>query len=377
MRGTTNRSTSRRLRAALSAAVAVCAVTAVLPAAASAADAAPAPAARGLTTSVERISIAPDGTTQADGNSGGASITPNGRHVVFSSSARNLSSDTPPAGDNPYLRDQQTGQTKRVASLAPLQPPAVSGNGEYVAYATQWMRNVRIRMEQVNTGRTASANCSAYSCNQPSLSSDGRYLSLAILYTQPGLERQRIEVQDSKTGTTQTVASLPHTLASRPSMSGDARYVAYQDADRQDVYLRDLPGNTLVGPIEGPSATASLVQLSDDGSKIVYLSGTDTYVYDVASATAQPVPNVRGVAIDPTGRYLLYAPNGTNGTTGPSLTLRDLQTGTDEVVATQPASAGTGAVSAGGHDVVFQSTADDIVPGDTNGKSDVFVRHFS
>ncbi|WP_318783842.1 hypothetical protein [Streptomyces spectabilis] len=43
------------------------------------------------------------------------------------------------------------------------------------------------------------------------------------------------------------------------------------------------------------------------------------------------------------GRYLLHAPN---DTTGPWLMLRDLRTGTDEVVANQPASAGPDAVSA-------------------------------
>lgn len=85
------------------------------------------------------------------------------------------------------------------------------------------------------------------------------------------------------------------------------------------------------------------------------------------------MPNVRGVAIDPTGRYLLYAPH---DTTGPSLMLRDLETGTDEIVSDQPASAGTDAVSAGGRDVVFHSTADTVVPDDTNGKSDVFIRRF-
>jgi hypothetical protein len=70
---------------------------------------------------------------------------------------------------------------------------------------------------------------------------------------------------------------------------------------------------------------------------------------------------VRGVAIDPTGRCLLYAPHDTNGPS--SLVLRDLETGTDEIVSNQPASAGTAAVSAGGRDVVFQSAADNIVPG--------------
>lgn len=135
----------------------------------------------------------------------------------------------------------------------------------------------------------------------------------------------------------------------------------------------DRTGGGTSDAIEGPSEGATLVQLSDDGSKVVYLAGSDTYVHDMGSGTARLVPDVRGVAIDPTGRHLLYAPH---DTTGPSLTLRDLRTGTDEIVSNQPASAGTEAVSAGGRDVVFQSTADDIVPGDTNGKSDVFVRRF-
>ncbi|WP_323184448.1 hypothetical protein [Streptomyces sp. NBC_00199] len=115
-------------------------------------------------------------------------------------------------------------------------------------------------------------------------------------------------------------------------------------------------------------------QLSQDGSKVVYLSGSDTYVHDESSGTDQLVPDVRALAIDPTGRHLLYAPHDANA---PSLVLRDLETGTDEIVSHQPASAGTDAVSAGGREVVFHSTADDIVPGDTNGKSDVFIRRFS
>ncbi|MFJ8387707.1 hypothetical protein ACIQ9Q_24905 [Streptomyces sp. NPDC094438] len=360
------------MRAALSTAVAVCAITAVLPAAASAE---PTAVTGGLGAGFERISVAADGTL-ADDNSAGASITSDGRHVVFSSSAKNLTPGGTTGGDRAYVRDQGTGQIKRIGDLAPLQPPVISGDGEYVAYSVQWMKNVRVRQYQVSTGRTASADCWAYSCNQPSLSADGQHIALAILMKQPSSpERQRIEVQDwNNGGTKATVAELDHTSPSRPSISGDGRYVAYQDGGTEDVFLWDRTSGTTSGPIEDPSAGAALVQLSNDGSKVVYLSGSDTYVHDVHSGTAQLVPNVRGVAIDPTGRYLLYAPYDTNG---PSLTLRDLQTGTNEIVSNQPASAGTNAVSDGGRDVVFQSTAGDIVPGDTNGKSHIYVRHFS
>ncbi|WP_424857724.1 WD40 repeat domain-containing protein [Streptomyces sp. SAI-170] len=356
------------MRIALTAAVALCAVTAVLPGGASADDTA---AADDGGAGVERVSVAPDGT-QADDNSTGASITPDGSHVVFSSSATNLTPDDTTRGVRVFVRDQLAGQTARMGSLAPVQPPVISGDGAYVAYPVQWFNDVRIRQYQVSTGRTVSVDCWP-SCNQPSLSADGRYTAYAVLVRQPS-PGQRIEVVDWQTGAKQTGATLGHTLASKPSISGDGRYVAYQDGAAQDVFVWDRTAGTTSGPIEGPSQAATLVQLSDDGSKVVHLSGADTYVSDTSSGTTQLVPNVRGVAIDPTGRYLLYAPNDTNG---PSLVLRDLQTGTDETVSNQPASAGTDAVSADGREVVFQSAADDIVPGDTNGKSDVFVRRFS
>ncbi|MEU6589670.1 hypothetical protein ABZ923_10670 [Streptomyces sp. NPDC046881] len=358
------------MRAALGVAVAVCAVTAAVPGAAGAEAAG---LAGGSGADVERISVAADGT-QADDNSAGASITPDGRRIVFSSSATNLTPDGTTGGDRVYVRDQPTGRSRQMGPLPPLQPPVISGDGAYLAYPVQWVTNVRIRQYQVSTGATASLNCSAYSCNQPSLSGDGGYVAHVVFSPRQPSFGQRIEVQNQGTGTNQTVATFGHTFPSRPSISGDGRYVAYQDGKTEDVFVWDRTGGTASGPIEGPSAKATLVQLSYDGSKVVYLSGSDTYVHDVSSGTARLVPNVRGLAIDPTGRYLLYAPQ---DTTGPSLALLDLVTDTTEAVSNQPASAGTGAVSTGGRDVVFQSTADDLVPGDTNGKSDVFVRHFA
>ncbi|GLF99527.1 TolB family protein [Streptomyces yaizuensis] len=368
------------MRVALCAAFAVCAVTAVLPGAASARPAiepmggaaGSAGSAGSRVAGVERISVAAGGT-QADGNSADASITPDGRRVVFSSSATNLIPGGAAGGERVFVRDRQTGQNSRMGTYDPLNPPVISGNGGYVAYPIQWVNNVRVRQYQVSTGGTASANCLAHSCNQPSLSADGSSLALVVFFRQPS-PGQRVELHDGD-GTSRTVAALGHTRSSLPSLSGDGRSLAYQDGQAEDVFVWNRTGDTTSGPIEGPAKAATLVQLSDDGSKVVYLSGADTYVHDTASGTAQLVTNVRGVAIDPTGRYLLYAPQ---GTTGPSsLTLRDLQTGTDETVSAQPASAGTDAVSSGGREVVFHSTADDIVPGDTNGVSDVFVRSFA
>ncbi|MER7764858.1 hypothetical protein [Streptomyces sp. NPDC097619] len=371
---------SRRLRTVLGAAAAVCAVTAALPGPASAE---PAPGGAGLREgSVARLSVAADGAQATGGASHHASITPDGRHVIFLSSAAGLTADAVSAGDKPYLRDGTTGEVRRPSHYAVAEPAAaqtvsVSGDGRYTAYPIPWVRHVRTNLTRMSSGASIQADCYGYGCNQASWDATGRYLALVVLNppARPGPPgSQRIEVQDPNAGTARTVASLGHLLPSLPSMSGDGRLVAYQDAETQDVYVRDMPGNTRTGPVEGPAVTASLVQLSDDGTKVVYRSGPDTHVHDLASGTTQTVPGVKGLAIDPTGRYLLYAPNATGG---PSLLLRDLVEGTDEVVAQQPATAGVDAVSSGGREVVFESAADDLVPGDTNGVTDVFIRRFS
>ncbi|WP_324616221.1 hypothetical protein [Streptomyces sp. ERV7] len=321
---------------------------------------------------VERISVAADGT-QGDGDSAGATITADGRRVAFSSSAKNLTPASSATGERVFVRDRRTSLTTLMSTITtPIQHPVISGDGQYVALWGQLFRDTKVFLSQVKSGSTIGINCPGLSCSQPSLSTDGRYLVQAATFNRPP-SRQRIEVQDWHTNTAVTVAEFGHTVSARPSISGDGRFVAYQDGLAEDVFVWDRTDDTSTGPIEGSSKAATLVQISKDGSKIVYLSGSDTYVQDEHTGTDQLVPNARGVAIDPTGRYLLYAPN---DTTGPSLVLRDLQTGTDEIVSDQPASAGTDAVSADGRDVVFSSTADDIVAGDTNGKSDIFIRRF-
>ncbi|MGV9312124.1 TolB family protein [Streptomyces sp. NPDC003691] len=366
MRGNAKPGTAGRARAALSTAVAVCAVALALPGAARAAE----PVSDARVTAVERISVAAGGV-QADDRSADASITPDGRRIVFSSWAKNLRPGNTAVGNMVYVRDQQTGQTTRHGSDAPLKPPVISADGGYVGYPVQWMNSELIRLYQVSTGSSIGQSCSAYNC-ELSLGANGLHLAYSIRFRPPE-PNQRIDVVDWETNIRYTIDVIHNTEPSAPSLSDDGGHLAYQDGGTKDVFVWDRADGTPAGPIEGPSKAATLVQLSDDGSKVVYLSGSDTYVYDTASGTTRTVPNVKGVAIDPTGQYLLYAPH---TTTGPALVLRDLRTDTDEIVSARPASAGIDAVSSGGRDVVFQSAADDIVPGDTNGKPDVFLRTF-
>lgn len=367
------RKAAGRARAVLGAVVVVCAVTTALPGAVSAEPMTVPGAASDSVAGVERISVAPDGT-QGDGDSAGATITADGLRIAFSSSAKNLTPSNPVTFEKVFVRDQQAGRTTQMSSnTSPIQRPVISGDGQYVALWGQLFRDTKVLLSQVSSASTIGVNCSGLSCSQPSLSADGRYIAHVATFSRPP-SRQRIEVRDWRADTTQTVAEFDHSVQARPSISGDGRFVAYQDGQTQDVFVWDRTDNISTGPIEGPSRAATLVQLSQDGSKVVYLSGSDTYVHDESSGADRLVPDVRGLAIDPTGRHLLYAPHDANA---PSLVLRDLETGADEIVSDQPASAGTDAVSAGGREVVFHSTAADIVPGDTNGKSDVFIRRFS
>jgi hypothetical protein len=74
------------------------------------------------------------------------------------------------------------------------------------------------------------------------------------------------------------------------------------------------------------------------------------------------------VSVDGTGTSVLLQ------TADGSLTLLDLRTGRAHPVAAAPANAGLGAVTRHGRAVVFTSPSADLVPGDTNGVPDVFVR---
>ncbi|MEU6389429.1 hypothetical protein [Streptomyces sp. NPDC046939] len=358
----------RRPRSLLSAAVAACAVTTVLPAAASAGPG----VARGGGAGIERVSVASDGT-QGDGDSTGATISDDGQRIAFRSLANNLTSASASYYNRVFMRDQRTGQTTMASTTkSPNDRPVISGDGQYVGFWADFQKYTETHVTTVSSGITMKLACAGLSCRQPSLSTNGRYVAHSATFGQLPT-RQRIEIQDWQSGTSQYVAEIPNAALARPSISGDGRFVAYQDGVAQDVYVYDRTDNTVDGPVEGAGTAASLVQMSRNGDKIVYLAGNDTHVQEESTGAEQVVANARGLAIDPTGRYLLYTPLDTSG---PSLVLRDLRTGTDETVTDQPATAGADSVSAGGRDVIFSSKADNIVPGDTNGKADVFVRRF-
>jgi len=282
------------------------------------------------------VSVASDGT-QGNGGSVWASISADGRYIVFASSSRNLVPGDSNGVWDIFVHDQQTGQTT-VASVA---SDGTWGNDD------SW-----------------------YS---PSISADGRYAAFSSeasnLVPHCGLH-----VHDRHTGQTTCVSvasdgTKANGGSETPSISADGRYVAFgSSADNL------VPGDT-----------------NDDGDVFVHdrYTGQTTRV-SVASDGAEGnknsggYPNHRSIAISADGRYAAFesdasnlVPGDTNGCT--DIFVHDRHTGqtTRVSVASDGAEAnGKSAslsISADGRYVAFGSSADNLVPGDTNGESDIFV----
>jgi Tol biopolymer transport system component len=222
-------------------------------------------------------------------------------------------------------------------------------------------------------------------------------------------------------GTT-TRASLTYTggqadgPSDKPAVSADGRFVLFQSQATNlipnysgGLYVRDrlLSTTELVSvSTSGQFGDGSYGSISADGRFVVFTSGTafvpedqnsqpDVYLRDrllgttvrasVATNGAEGNGNSYGPTISADGRYIAYdslatnlAPNDSNGSS--DVFWHDMATG--ETLCVSLSMAGVpgdgnsvaGSIGADGKHVVFSSTADDLVPGDTNGQEDVFVR---
>jgi dipeptidyl aminopeptidase/acylaminoacyl peptidase len=169
-----------------------------------------------------------------------------------------------------------------------------------------------------------------------------------------------IFVRDRRTGTTRLV-SVPtkgEWWSTQPSISGDGRYVVFTTRAEEptpdsqgtlDVFVRDrLTGMTKPVSVIGNQDSCAPV-ISDDGRYVAFVSSETTLV-----------------------------PGDTNGSL--DVFVCDRVTGTlvrASVSTTGSQGAGYSAdvtISGHGRHVAFYSTAEDLVPRDTNRQPDVFVR---
>lgn len=298
-------------------------------------------AAASCVPSTTLVSVASDGT-QGNGNAyalRSLAVTPDGRYVAFQSAASNMVANDTNNQIDLFLRDTCIGApagctpstilvsvaTDGTQGNSPSgDHPTLSADGRYVAFTSN--------ASNINLVGSSAVALRDTCIGAPS----GCTPTLSIVSKQPGLPTQ------TWTGT-------------RPSMTPDARYIAYDDSGN-GVYLV----NTCIGTVGTCTQTASLVStdanglirgfepsISADGRVISYTTYSAygrTWVADTCmGAPVSCVPN-NYVISDPTDGS---APNNT-------------------VV-------NESGVSPDGRYVVFNSMASNLVPGDTNNFADVFV----
>ncbi|GHC84696.1 protein TolB [Streptomyces flavofungini] len=353
----------RRAVRVLSAAALTTALAAVaLPSAAHAAD--PRASSGRPGPRVERVSVAADGT-EANGASGAATVTTNGGHVAFSSGATNLTPDTHPRPQSSaHVRDQQSRKVSRIRDS--LTAPSVSDDGRYATYLDWGSHTTNAFVVDLSTGEKRRVDAKGFKegSGESEISADGRHVAY-VLRPQHPADPYRIEVYDWATDTREVVSDGPPDAARdmvNPSISDTGRHVAYEDYGTKQVWVRDRDTGGLERVDDGTPST--LVEISGNGRTVALNSANGAYLRDLRTGKVRHFSGTRAKAVGPDGRHLLYSDDAS------TLRLRDLRTGRVDVVGT--GSAVPGAVGAKGRTVVYTSAETDVVPGDTNGLSDVF-----
>ncbi|MBL8863863.1 MAG: PD40 domain-containing protein [Planctomycetes bacterium] len=350
-----------------------------------------------LAQSTTRVSTSPV-NTQGNYHSFRGAVSADGRYVAFQSLASNLTlTDANSHLPDIFVKDRATSNTVFASvSSGGVQGnsgsivPAVSADGRYVAYAsfasnlvsvdTNGVYDVFVRDQLSGTTLRASEGAGGVEADGASqaaaISDDGRFVAFESEATNlvPGDTNGLTDVfvHDVQTGATLRVSvgaggAQADGVSAWPSLSADGRYVAFESLatnlvaddtnDVSDVFVRDL------------------------------LAGTTTRV-SLGAAGAQGNLGSAHPSISADGRWVAFQSDASNlvlgdGNAATDIFVHDLQTGTTTRVSVSSAGAeangqslaqGTHLVSADGRFVAFDSSASNLVTGDTNAGSDCFVR---
>ena len=325
-------------------------------------------------------------------------ISDDGQYVAFEARPTPVSSGA--AAGLALRYNVQTGHTDVVhtnASVANGSPYEdahcldITPDGRFVAFIANTNGTsgattcIEVWDGQTGAATLASANSSGAVpsgsiCDWPTLNPSGQFV--AFLSSATGLTTNllaggyHLYLRDTQAGTTTLLDADTNGVgssissATAPRLSADGRYVAFEcpdagivpnDRNRDyDVFLRD----TVAGTSELISARdASLPSLSPNGSSLLFMLSVSS--------------NGTRIAFVSDADNLVH--NDTNACR--DVFVRDLLNGTNLLVSVAANGATTGdgpstdpAISADGRYVAFDSTADNLVAGDTNKAMDVFLR---
>jgi hypothetical protein len=330
---------------------------------------------------------------QANAGSGAAKVSSDGRMIAFGSAATNLVPGDTNRRVDVFVRDRANHTTILVSRGRGGVPAdgdsranGISSTGRYVAYDSSasnlvahdsnqqydvFVRDITtFRQDRVSVSTDgAQANAASF---RPAISGGGRYVAfdsyatnLVPDDTNGGFD---VFVRDRRLGTTQRVSVGQGGQQANGESTGAAitpggRYVVYE------------------------SGASNLVDGDVNGQVDVFRYDRHTGVTDLVSAGlgGDPADDLSDLAdISASGRYVVFTSKATNLVRGDSngvsdIFVRDLVRGKTQRVSLGPDAAQSddsslyGAISDDGQVVTFDSYADNLVPADTNGDPDIFA----
>jgi Tol biopolymer transport system component len=327
--------------------------------------------------------------SQAGSGGNGASrnpvITPDGRYVLFESVATNLMA-TPTKGlGDIYLHDLQTGVTTLVSADAGgagggsgvSSDASLSADGSLVVFLTT-------------------------STNLVSLPTGWPRGTAAVVLRDMVLGTNYIPIVDLQ-GQILTKGASEH-----PLLSADGRCLVFRSSSTNltsdnlsnapyALYWCDLlPGTNALICAAAQNFTGDLAQvaLTPDGQFVAYTHTNQVYLWSAQSqtttlvsvdTTGAPATGVSAsAAVSDDGQVVAFISNATNLTAAVvqgnlQVYVRDLRTGTTRLASANPAGAGSQsdclypALSSDGQTVAFEADDGDLVDGDLNHATDVFL----
>ncbi len=330
---------------------------------------------------------------KGNGHSWYPSITADGRMISFSSFASNLVSNDKNSHWDVFIKDQVTGETT-IASISSAGGrgngdswiPSISAEGQFVTFEsyasnlvtgdTNGVEDIFVHDQQTGATTRVSISTSGLqgnkSSNQPSISANGQFVAFhskasnlvigdtntkfdVFLHNRNTGETTRISV--SSTGEEGNSDSF------NPSVSADGRYVAFY------------------------SKASNLVNNDSNGNEDIFVHDCQTGETTLMSVSSTGVVGNMGSfhpSISADGRYIAFDSEASNlvsdDTNGVhDIFVHDRQVGETTRVSVSDTGlqgnlySGIPSISANGNYVSFGSEASNLITGDTNNYSDIFV----
>jgi archaellum component FlaF (FlaF/FlaG flagellin family) len=339
---------------------------------------------------IERVSVGENGT-EGNNYSRYPSISKDGRYVTFQSEASNLVPGDTNNYSDIFVYDRELNTTEGVSvgengtqGNNHSYGSSVSKDGRYVAFHsyasnlvpgdTNGIIDVFVHDRELNTTERASVGENGTQGNDDSfdsavISENGRYVSFmsraSNLVAEDTNETADVFVYDRELNTTERVSvgengTQGNNFSSWSSISGNGRYVAFysfasnlvpEDTnDTADVFVYDRELNTTERVSVGENGTQG-----NNSSGTPSISGDGRYVIFSSSASNLVPGNTNGFFVyDRELNTTEWISVGENGTQGIDYFFDS-------------------SISEDGRYMTFNSSVSNLVEGDTNGVSDVFV----